>query len=147
LLIDVAAKGEQDSAASAGVTSLGKTVHPLNCSVAHVIAKQCSLRKLVVRCQGAKGPLKKGPGIQKGRGNFKYEKMGKHWANTVLQEWRRSCMRNASKAKIDIFTGACKRTSSILKILRKEIIYVQIYASTGYRLNFTDFRIIIKISK
>jgi hypothetical protein len=76
LLIDVVTKGEQDSAESSGVTSLWKTVRPLACSVAHLTAKQYNLRKLVIRCQGAERPIKKGPGIQKERGHFEYENGG-----------------------------------------------------------------------
>lgn len=44
--------------------------------MAHLTAKQYNLRKLVVRCQGAERPLKKGAGIQKEGGNFKYENGG-----------------------------------------------------------------------
>jgi hypothetical protein len=56
-------------------------------------------------------------------------------------------VRNASKAEIGIFRGVCNHTRSVLKNKGKKIFMLQIFANTVYRLNFTDFRIIIKISK
>jgi hypothetical protein len=59
--------------------------------------------------------------------NFKTTgmKMGMwRWGtNTPLQQWKRSCTRNACKVGTDILTGAHNQTGFIVKILWRGIIY------------------------